>query len=145
MPYLKFYTPELSVSKKRRIAKELTRATMRSFQLSPEDRDRCTVHFVPFRMEDMAIGGKLMIDAPDPDYLLEVTDRQLTAEKKKTFVETVTPLLIRLLEMERKSWIARLLVRSAVAWKINIQFIEYKPEDSAIGGKFLSELEQDAA
>lgn len=67
------------------------------------------LEFMPFRLEDIAVGGKLISEGGDPDYYLEVSHPNLNEEQKQTFVREVTPLLVRLLNLGPQSWLARLL------------------------------------
>lgn len=68
MPGLRFYSPELSVEQKRIMAKELTEAVVSSLKLLEQGRNWTIVQFMPFKLENFAIGGRLMVDTQDPFY-----------------------------------------------------------------------------
>lgn len=129
MPGLRFYSPELPVEEKRIIAKELTEAVVRSLNLHEEGRYWTLVHFMPFKLEDFAIGGTLVADSQNPCYYLEITERDLTPEKKETLVRELTRVLANLFNLGPDQ-----------LYKINIIFLEYKPEDMAREGRFLSQM-----
>ncbi len=66
---------------------------MRSLNLLEEDHDWTILQFMPFKLENIAIGGRLMVDTQDSFYYLEILDKGLTQEKKETLVRDLTPLL----------------------------------------------------
>ena len=130
MPGLRFYSPELPVELKRIMAKELTDAVVRSLNLLEEGRNWTIVQFMPFKLENCAIGGSLMnVDAENPFYYLEILDSGLTREKKETLVRELTPLMANLLNLAPHQ-----------LYKLSILFQEYKPEDMARAGRFLSQM-----
>jgi len=141
MPYLRLYCPELPVKQKKLIARELTNATMRSLKLTKDYRNRCMVRFIPIELEDMAIDGKLLSESGEPDYHLEVSYRSLRDEQKHAFVQEVTPLLAKLLNLKQQSWLARLLrITDPPLFRISILFREHSDDDFAVGGRLLSEF-----
>src|SRR5437588_1645754 len=141
MPYLRLHCPALPVKDKKIIAKELTNATMRYFRLTKSYANRCTVQFVPFELEDIAIDGKLLSAGGEPDYHLEVSYRKLSEEQKQTYAREVTPLLARLLNVKTRSWLERLLrVTDPPLFRVSIQFHAYGDDDYALGGRLLSEV-----
>lgn len=131
MPYMRLHSLDLDVAKKREIARELTDAVIRALQLPEMARDWTTVQFVPFRPEDFSLAGQLAVDAHNADYHLDYHDRRLNYEKKAALVRELTPLLARLLDVPPD----RLDM-------INIMFHEYQPDDMAIGGRFISDMER---
>ena len=140
MPYLRLYCPELPVKQKKLIAKELTNATLRSFKVTKDHRDRCMVQFVPFELDDVAIDGKLLSESGEPDYHLEVSYRTLTDEQKQAFAQEVTASLAKLLNLKQQSWLARLLrITDPPLFRISILFNEHADDDFAIGGRLLSD------
>ena len=142
MPYLRLFCPELTVKQKKLIAKELTNAATRSFKLTKDYRNRCTVQFVQFELEDVALDGKLVSDGGEPDYLLEVSYRKLSEAPKRAFVREATSSLAKLLNLKRRSWLARLLrITDPPLFRISILFREHSDDDFAVGGRFLSELD----
>ena len=129
MPGLRFYSPELPIEQKRIMVKELTEAVGRSLNLQEEGRNWTLIHFMPFKLEDFAIGGALMVDTQNPCYYLEITERDLTTEKKEALVRNLTAVLADVFKLAPHE-----------LYKINIIFQEYKPEDMARAGKFLSQM-----
>lgn len=129
MPYLRLYSPELSVEQKRSIARELTDGVLRALHLPEQARSWTTVHFMPFQPEDMAIGGELVLDTGQPDYHLEIVDRALSRDKKSALNRDLTPLLARLLG-----------VPDDQRNRIHLIFRSYEPHDMAIGGRFFDEM-----
>lgn len=143
MPYLRLYCPPLPVRQKKLIAKELTNATMRSFKVTKDYRNRCMVQFIPFEMDDVAIDGKLLSESGEPDYHLEVSYRSVTNEQKQAFAQEVTASLAKLLNLKRQSWLARLLrITDPPLFRISILFNEHADADFAIGGRLLSDAKQ---
>jgi phenylpyruvate tautomerase PptA (4-oxalocrotonate tautomerase family) len=141
MPYLRLYCPELPVKQKKLIARELTNATMRSLKLAKDYRNRCMVRFIPIELEDMAIDGKLLSESGEPDYHLEVSYRSLRDQQKQAFVQEVTPLLAKLLNLKQQSWLARLLrITDPPLFRISILFREHSDDNFAVGGRLLSEI-----
>jgi phenylpyruvate tautomerase PptA (4-oxalocrotonate tautomerase family) len=139
MPYLRLYCPELPVRQKKLIAKELTNATMRSFKVVKDYRNRCMVQFLPFEMDDVAIDGKLLSEGGEPDYHLEVSYRRITDEQKQAFAQEATAALAKLLNLKQQSWLARLLrITDPPLFRISIVFNEHDDGDFAIGGRLLS-------
>lgn len=128
MPGLRFYSPELSVEEKRTLAKELTQEIISSLNLPAELSNWTLIHFVPYKLEEFAVGGNLILGSQGPWYFLEITERDWTLEKKETIVHNLTLLLGKLLNL-----------KSEELYKINIILLEYKPEDMARAGKLLSQ------
>src|SRR5438270_11673952 len=141
MPYLRLYCPVLPVKQKKLIAKELTNATMRSFKLTKDYRNRCMVQFVTIELENVAIDGKLLSENGEPDDHLEVSYRTLGDEQKQAFAQEATALLAKLLNFKQQSWLARLLrIIDPPLFRISILFREHSDDDFAVGGRLLSEF-----
>ncbi|MBV8883846.1 MAG: hypothetical protein JO235_07575 [Chroococcidiopsidaceae cyanobacterium CP_BM_RX_35] len=128
MPGLRFYSPELSVQEKRILAKELTEEIVCSLNLQVEYCNWTFIQFIPYELEDFAVGSKLIIDTQNPWYYLEIVERDLTIEKKEVVARNLTSLLGKLLKLKTEE-----------LYKINILFLEYRPEDMARAGKLLSQ------
>lgn len=128
MPGLRFYSPDISLDQKRVLVKELTEEIVDSLDLPPEYSHWTFIHFIPYKLEEFAIGGKLTIDTQNPWYYLEITERDWTTKKKETVVHNLTLLLGKLLNLTAED-----------LYRINIILLEYKPEDMARGGKLLSQ------
>jgi phenylpyruvate tautomerase PptA (4-oxalocrotonate tautomerase family) len=129
MSFLRLYSPELSTEQKRLIARGLTDGVIRSLHLPVQARTAITIHFLPFRLEDVAVGGELLSDAGPANYLLEISDRGLTREKKDALNRDLTPLLARLLDLEMDQW-----------GKVFLVFRNVEPHDIAVGGRFFDEI-----
>lgn len=80
------------------IARELTDAIASG--LPDQNPEHITIHFQPFRTEDLAIGGKLVMDRGQPDYRLEFTAPNLTDDQKRRLRNEFIPLLLNLLGLE---------------------------------------------
>lgn len=132
MPYLKLSSLALSVQTKREIARGLTSATLSALTLPESDAERTTVHFASYTPEDFAIGGRLLADGQQSDYTLEVSERNLTPQSKRRLVDALMPVLMRHLGLG---------ANPHDAFHVNILFRPYVPDDMAIGGRFLPELE----
>ena len=131
MPYIRIYSPELRLEVKRELARTLTDSAMQALQLPDEARHFTTIQFVPYSLEDMAIGGSLLVDTLDPEYQLEVHERNLTPEKKEALVTGLTKAFSEVMQLEEEQ-----------AFKIHILIQEYNSGDFAIGGRFLTELDK---
>ena len=131
MPYIRLYSPELRLEVKRELARTLTDSAMQALQLPEEARHWTTIQFVPYSLEDMAFGGSLLVDTLDPEYQLEVHERNLTPEKKEALVAGLTAAFASAMQLEAEQ-----------AFKIHILIQEYQSCDFAIGGQFLSELDK---
>ena len=131
MPYIRLYSPELRLEVKRELARSLTECVMQALQLPAEAQHWVTIQFVPYSLEDMAIGGSLLVDTLDPEYQMEVHERNLTPAKKEALVTGLTAAFAEVMELQ-----------SEQAFKIHILLQEYSSGDFAIGGRFLSELDK---
>jgi phenylpyruvate tautomerase PptA (4-oxalocrotonate tautomerase family) len=127
MPYLRLYSPDLSITEKRTIAQTLTDAVATT--LSHVERDWVAIHFLPFRPADLAIGGQLIEDGRAPQVHLEVSAPNLTPKDKYNLVHTLMPLLMRHLHIDHES-----------RHRVSIEFADYAETDFAIGGRFLNEF-----
>lgn len=130
MPYLHLTSIPLPLETKRALARDLTAATLRALGLPEAHRARTTVQFAPKAPEDIAIGGVLWADGGEPDYFLQLTDYGLTREKEEALVRELLPAMLGALGLGRED-----------AFKVNIKFNHYDPNDFAIGGVFLPELQ----
>jgi len=131
MPYIRIFSQDFPTNKKREMVREITNAIMRAENLAESQRGFCTVHFMPYRGEDFAIGGTLLSDSKHKDYFIEVHERNLNEQKKKAIVKELTSTLARLFELKPDQ-----------LFDLNIMIYEYNPQNFAIGGRFMSELER---
>lgn len=125
MPYLKIYAPDFSFEQKKIMAAELTDCIALALDLPEAERDRITIHFLPYRLENMAIGGRLLSETEEPDYHLEFYDAALTQPKKEKLLRYLMPLMLEQLGLPPSG-----------AGRLNILFRACQPDDLAIGGKF---------
>jgi phenylpyruvate tautomerase PptA (4-oxalocrotonate tautomerase family) len=132
MPFLRLYSPSLSLELKRKLALQLTEATLRGFGYSDEARQRTTIRFIACEPEDMAVGGELVSDAGGPDYTVEVTEHGITDVQRHLVVKELMAVLMQSFGLRKEQW-----------WKINIKFDSFSPSDLAVGGTFLDELEHE--
>lgn len=135
MPYMRLYSPELSLAQKQRIARELTELVVNLMTpangrgLSKEEmRSRCTVHFMPWNGDDFAIGGVLMSEKHESDFTLEFSDWGLNRRKERRLARQITLLLAKILELETSS-----------LDQLNIKFNPYPPHEFFVAGKSLAE------
>jgi len=129
MSFLRLYSPELTPEQKCLIARGLTDGIIRALHLPVQARAAITIHFLPFRLEDVAVGGEMLSDSGPANYLLEISDRGLTREKKDALNRELTPLLARLLDLEMDQ-----------LGKIYLVFRNFEPHDMAVGGRFFDEI-----
>lgn len=94
MAYMRLHAPELGIDRKRAVAQALTGLVLTSSPgLAPE---RCTVQFVPYHLDDVAVGGVLVFDSNEPQYTLEVFAPE-THLRQKDLARDLGDLLARLL------------------------------------------------
>ena len=130
MPYLRLYSPSLSIELKRKLAFQLTEALLNALGLDDTYRHRTMIHFAPFHPDDIAVGGELISDGGAPDYLLEITERSLSGAQKSAAVNALVPVLMKNFGLRKEQ-----------SWKVNIRFESYEPSDFAVGGNFLDDVE----
>jgi phenylpyruvate tautomerase PptA (4-oxalocrotonate tautomerase family) len=137
MPSVRLHSPKLPLSKRKQIVDEFTQVLLDSLHLPPEAAEYCTIQFAPFKLDEMAIGGKLLSEIRSRkrgvDYTMEVRERNLDAEKRQALVTGLTNAFAKIMKIspERLS-------------SINVLVQEYNPAtDFAVGGKFVAEIERD--
>ena len=123
MPYIRLFSVPLPLDTKRRLAKDITEAVVRA--MPGQKREWTTVHFTPYRQEDFATGGKLIIDGLSRDYFVESTSPNFPAEEMKAVVESLTPLLADALG-----------VCAHETYKIDIKCNSYDPGNASCGDLF---------
>jgi phenylpyruvate tautomerase PptA (4-oxalocrotonate tautomerase family) len=131
MPYIRLYSPELTLEVKRDLSRTLTESALQALQFPDEARHRTFIHFIPYSLEDMAIAGTMLVDSLDPEYLLEVHERNLDPGKKEALVSRLTAAFSEVMQLAPEQ-----------AFKIHILIQEYSSADVAIGGQFISELDK---
>ncbi len=136
MPYLRLYSDKVPVEQKRVVAKELIDITLRTFHLSPEERSRITIQFVPLRQLRESEDLEPATLTPS-DLAIEVSGSDLTEEKKKAFAEEVVPMLTQSVPARPLGRLARLLRKKADASRqVAVQFHEL--QSGAIGDSWLA-------
>jgi phenylpyruvate tautomerase PptA (4-oxalocrotonate tautomerase family) len=130
MPYLRLYSPTLSIELKRKLAFQLTDATLRGFGYQDEARQRTTIHFVAFEPDDIAVAGELVADVGAPDYTLEVTEHDISDAQRRSVVKELLPVLMQNFGLRKEQ-----------RCKVNIKFNTFSPSDLAVGGTFLNEVQ----
>ena len=110
MPYIRLYSPDVPLEQKREIARKLIDITLHSFRLPLDERDRITIQFLPQRPLGPHLPGSRRCELRN-DLTLEISDHDLTEEKRKRFVEAAAPMLTNSLPRQPQGRIARLLGR----------------------------------
>jgi phenylpyruvate tautomerase PptA (4-oxalocrotonate tautomerase family) len=129
MPYVRIFTPDLSLDDKRSLAQELTEII---FTVIPDQpRTWTTIHFFPLSLENVAVGGRMVSDTNEPEYHLEFGAPALGRSKKERLVQEITPVMMRRLGLTREQ-----------AYRINITFYDYGPHDVAVGGRFATQFQE---
>jgi phenylpyruvate tautomerase PptA (4-oxalocrotonate tautomerase family) len=133
MPYLRITCPELGSEQRRTIAQQLTEEINNLFY-SPkggpsreELRSHTTVHFIPYRDDEVFIGGQTPKERGVSDITAELSDWGMNVKQQKKVAQGLTPVLGKLFGIEDLA-------------NINIRFHSYPPTDFAVGGKLISEL-----
>ncbi|MGL4610409.1 MAG: tautomerase family protein [Trueperaceae bacterium] len=133
MPYLRITCPELSSEQKRSIAKQLTEEINNLFYNEKggpsreELRSHTTVHFIPYGMEDVFIGGQTPLERGGTDLTVEISDWNMNLKQKQKVARGLTPVLAKLFDIKDLE-------------SVNIRFHSYPPTDFSVGGKLISEL-----
>lgn len=133
MPYLRITCPELSSEQKRAIAQQLTQEINDLFYSSKggpsreELRSHTTVHFMPYKNDDVYIGGQTTQERDGTDLTLELSDWNMSVKQQKKVAEHLTPVLAKLFGVKDLE-------------SVNIRFHSYPPTDFSVGGKLISEL-----
>lgn len=83
MPYLRIHSPEVSFEQRKIMATELTDAIITALQLTNHTREEVTIHFIPYRLENMAVGGRLLCETEAPIYRLEFFGAPLPSIKQQ--------------------------------------------------------------
>jgi hypothetical protein len=129
MPYIRLYSQSIPLHRKRSIAQQLISITERVFQLSPEECANINVQFLP-----PPLPGDLAPMDPSSetaDVFVDVSDRYLTAEKMRAFVEASAPMLSSAVLTGENRHFAHLLGLQAdtclqVAFQFNVSGAAYR-------------------
>jgi phenylpyruvate tautomerase PptA (4-oxalocrotonate tautomerase family) len=129
MPYIRIFMPETGVDAKRAAATVLTDAVQRALQIPDEARDWTTVHFIPYRPEDLAVGGTLGVDGTPSEYYIDYIDMDINQRAKDELAKGLTAALAESLGLSQKDY-----------GRINFRFQGVSPDDIAMGGRFVRSL-----
>jgi hypothetical protein len=117
---LRIHAPDFPFEQKKIMAAELTDAVASSLGLPPEARQHLAIEFIPYRLENMAVGGRLLSETEEPSYQLEFQGFPLTPRQQEALSEQLMPLLLELLhlppsERERIAFLFQEQARGSVA------------------------------
>jgi phenylpyruvate tautomerase PptA (4-oxalocrotonate tautomerase family) len=135
VPYLRITCAELDAKRRQIIALRLTQTVNDLLFNQPgrltreELRERTTVHFAPYRPDELFIGGQTPEARASMDVTLELSDWGMSGRQRRRLARGLTPVLAELFAIPREAWAG-----------INIRFHSYNPSEFAVGGRLLSEL-----
>jgi phenylpyruvate tautomerase PptA (4-oxalocrotonate tautomerase family) len=87
-------------------------------------RERTTVHFVPYRDDELFIAGNAA-DASSPDVTVELSDWSMSTRQQRRVAARLTPILVSLFHAQPDA--------------VNLRFHPYPPSDFAVGGALLAD------
>jgi hypothetical protein len=138
VPYLRLYSPDITLDQKRVAAQKLIEITLRTFHLRPAERNRITIQFIS-QPPARGVHGLYPAIPRRADFTLEVIGHDLTEEKKSAFAEEASAMLAHLGSGKPRSRIARLLgIKADRTRQIALQFNELSP---AISDPFVGDPE----
>lgn len=135
MPYLRITCPELAAARRVEAARRLTGTIVELFfdpraRLTREElRERTTVHFIPYRNDELFVGGRTPEERGTVDLTVELSDWSMSVRQQRRIAHALTPVLAAVFD-----------VPPAGIDGINIRFHSYPPTDFAVGGRLLSDL-----
>jgi len=142
MPYIRLYSPDVPLEQKREIARKLIDITLHSFRLPLDERDRITIQFLPQRPLGPHLPGSRRCELRN-DLTLEISDHDLTEEKRKRFVEAAAPMLTNSLPRQPQGRIARLLGREPdPVFQVAFQFREASSNSESFPGESRGQTQQ---
>jgi hypothetical protein len=94
-----------------------------------ELRERTTVHFVPYRENELFIGARTPEERKAIDLTVELSDWSMSVQQQRRIARHLTPLLGELFEIPPTGLDG-----------INIRYHPYPPTDFAVGGRLLSDI-----
>jgi hypothetical protein len=107
VPYIRLYSKDISLVEKRLLAEKLITIALDAFQLSPNERYKISVQFVPRNLSPAAIDS--LFRSESAAAVLEVCDPNLTVHHVTAFVEAATPVLGESTVVRRTHRMARML------------------------------------
>ena len=135
VPYLRITCPDIPWQRRRAIAEQLTGAVSDLFfhpraRLTREElREQTTVHFAPYRENELFIGARTPEARQAIDLTVELSDWSMSVKQQRRLAQHLTPLLAELFEIPPTRLDG-----------INIRFHPYPPTDFAVGGRLLSDI-----
>lgn len=129
MPYLRLVSPEMTTEKKRETARALTDAVERALRLPPQRRRETLIHFSTYPLENMAVGGELVVDKPEESVFYLVVAGILTSERRVALNRELSRLLACLFCIPEEQ-----------SHRIQIHFYRVEPQDYSIGGRFFDDI-----
>jgi phenylpyruvate tautomerase PptA (4-oxalocrotonate tautomerase family) len=132
MPYLRITCPELPASKRREIAARLTNEIVSLFfnpranQTEAEVRSHTSIHFLPYRDDELFIGGQTPSERGLPDLTVELSDWSMSVKKQRRVAKALTPVLAEVFGVRDLN-------------EVNIRFHSYSPTDFSVGGTLLAD------
>lgn len=142
MPYLRLYSPHLSLEQKQLIGQKLIDITLRAFHLRAEQRYRTSIQFITRCQVRQPAGSQVDI-ASDADFTLEVIGHNLTEREKRAFAEEAGTMLSGFVPRSLPCKIASLVgIKSDSTPRVAFQFSELSP---AVSDPFLVHSERRAA
>ncbi len=134
MPYLRITCPEMEAAARRTIAAQLTTRIVELFfnpcaRLTREElRERTTVHFAQYGLDEMFIGG-VPQEHLAADVTVELSDWSMSVRMQRRVAREIAPLLAEMFG-----------VTAPDLDNVNIRFHSYPPTDFAVGGRLLSDV-----
>ena len=129
MPYIRLFVPEVSVDKKREIAKDVTDSVLGALKMPEESKDWTTIQFVTYKPEDLAVGGKLIADGSAQEFYVDYIDLDISQGLKEDLARAVTASVGRAFELQPSQY-----------GRVNFRFQVVTPDEIAMGGHFVSKL-----
>lgn len=129
MPYIRVTLPEASIETKRTAAARLTDAVQQILGIPAEARDWTTIHFVDYRFEDFAVGGRLAADGQAAEYYIDYVDMDINQRIKDRLAHELTATLAECVGLSPKDF-----------GRINFRYQGVSPDDVAMGGRFVRSL-----
>ena len=129
MPYLRLFVPEIDTDKKREIANDLTDAVVKALNVPAEARDWTTIHFIAYKPEDLAVGGKLTVDGGAPEFYVDYIALDVNQSIKEDLAREITVSLARSFGLQPAHY-----------GRVNFRFQAVSPDEIAMGGHFVRKL-----
>ncbi len=125
--FIRIYSPQLTTEQKALMSRELTALIVQILKWPEHEKQRCTIYFINFDLENIAAAGVLASESLDPVYEIVIIGIGWIEEIKILLAKEITKLLLSLLNIGTTS-----------ANRIHILFREYNSDQLAVGGTLLS-------